>query len=55
MEPGIWENAVATMLALNYVEYGSTLIILRELIRGFFKPTISELMIVFIKHTMGLP
>ena len=25
MEPGIWVSAAATMLALNYVEYGSML------------------------------
>lgn len=55
MEPGIWVSAVATMLALNYVEYGSTSIFLTEIIRVYFKPTISELIIVFIKHIVGLP
>ena len=55
MEPGIWVSAAATMLALNYVEYGSTSIFLTEIIRVYFKPTISELIIVFIKHIVGLP
>lgn len=38
MEPGVWKSAVATMLTLKYVEYGSVLIFLREIIREFANP-----------------
>lgn len=47
MEPGARESTIAPALVLNYVEYGSTLIFLRNIIREFCKPTILELILVF--------
>lgn len=47
MESGVRESTIATVLALNYVEYGSTLIFSRNIITEFCKPTILGLISVF--------
>lgn len=45
--------ATATMLVLNCVECGSTLTLLRDILREFCKPSILEL-ILFIQHEPGI-